>query len=211
MAMIDYGALVIKNGKPVNKNGGLFMDPPHYMDDIVKGNYYVYCGDEELSFCFYKCNISVVKNGHIINNFWQHPFKSETHYVGDTNITVTRLDDLIPEYPEHLMSCATWGDYVRETWEGATGKEKDYELENGRKWHKLWIKRCKEIGRKKPLYYTSTLKYSATWEYKGDQWEVIFGYGIDPDEEVFEEITNSGLYNYGEKSIKYIKEKFFDK
>lgn len=108
MAMLDYGALVIKNGIPVNKNCGLFMDAPDYFDDEVKGNYFAYCGDEEYSLCFY-----------------------------------------------------------------------------------------------------NTLKYSATWEYKGDKWEVIFGYGIEPDEDVFNDITSKGLYNYGEESIKYIRERFF--
>lgn len=209
MAAIDYGALVIKNGKPVNKNCDLFMESPEYMDDIVKDNYYAYCGDEELSFCFYKCNIAIVKNGHIVDNLWNHPFKSETHYIGDTHITVTRLDDLMPVYPEHLMGCDTWEDYVKENWQGATGKEKDSELVDGRKWHRLWIKKCKAIGRKKPLYYTSTLKYSATWEYKGDKWEVIFGYGIDPNENIFEDIITKGSYNYGNKSTEYIKAKFF--
>lgn len=210
MACIDYGALVIKNGKPVNKNKGMFMECPNYFDDIVKGNYFAYCGDEEYSLCFYKCYIAETKNGTIVNNFWDFPFKSQTFYRDNgVHLTVRRLDEPIPIYASHFWDCETWEDYVRENWQGANGNEKDCELDNGRKWHKRWIKNCKRIGRKKVLYYDSTLKYSATWEYKGDKWEVIFGYGIEPNEDVFNDITERGLYNYGENSLNYIKEKFF--
>ena len=210
MAAIDYGALVIKNGIPINKNCDLFQEPPEYFNDDVKGNYYVYCGDEEYSLCFYKCYIAETRNGQVIDWIWNFNFKSETFYRDGVTVTIRRLDDLIPVYPEHLVGCATWEDYVRTRWIGATGKEKDCELVRGHQSHKLWNKRIKEIGRKKPLYYTSTLKYSATWEYKGDKWEVIFGYGIDPNEEIFNDMITHSNYNYGTESARYIREKFFD-
>lgn len=211
MAMIDYGALVIKNGIPVNKNCDLFMECPNYFDDEIKDNYFAYCGDKEYSLCFYKCSIVETKNGGYANSFWNFLFKSETFYRDNgVNITVRRLDDLYPVYMTNLMDCNTWEDYVRENYVGATGNEKDYELENGRKLHRLWRKNCKKIGRKKTIYYTSTRKYVATWEYKGDKWEVIFGYGIDPNEDVFNEIVESGRYNYKPDGVKYIREKFFE-
>lgn len=211
MAMIDYGALVIKNGIPVNKNRGMFLECPDYFDEDVKDNYFAYCGDEEYSLCFYKCSITETKNGNAVDNFWNFPFKSETFYRDNgVNITVRRLDDLLPVYATNLQDYETWEDYVKENWSGATGLEKDSELENGQKYHKLWKKNCKRIGRRKVLYYKSTNKYIATWEYKGDKWEVIFGYGIDPDEDVFNDITGKGRYNYTENGIKYIREKFFE-
>lgn len=208
--MIDYGVLVLKSGIPQNKNEELFAEEPAYMKKPIAGNYFCYCGDRAFSLCFYKTSMVVTRNGEDTKeHYWNFPFASETIYLPETRVTVKRLDPLKPVYLTHLQDYDTWEDYVRANWCGATGLEKDSELANGAYWHRIWNKMCKKIGRKKVLYYTSTLKYSATWEYNGDKWEVIFGYGIDNDENVFNSIVAEGRYNYGEDSIRYIKEKFF--
>lgn len=211
MAMVDYGVLVLKNGIPQNKNGELFSEEPAYMKAPIAGNYFCYCGDEKFSLCFYKTCMAVTRNGEDTNeHYWDFPFASETIFLPETKVTVKRLDSLQPVYAEHFFDCNSWEDYVRMNWRGATGREKLSELADGGKEYKKWIKRCKKIGKKKVLYYTSTQKFSATWEYGGDQWEVIFGYGIDNSEEVFNHITTEGHYNYGMDSERYIREKFFN-
>lgn len=210
MAMVDYGVLVLKNGVPQNKNGELFVEEPAYMKAPIAGNYFCYCGDEKFSLCFYKTCMIVARNGEDTkDHYWNFPFASETIFLPETKVTVKRLDPLRPVYATHSFGCNTWKEYVKENWCGATGDEKLSELWEGGKAYKRWRKWCKRIGRKKVLYYESTQKYSATWEYGGDQWEVIFGYGIENDEEVFNHITSKGQYNYGENSEKYIREKFF--
>lgn len=56
MAMIDYGAIVVKNGNVVNEEK-FFMDMNDsvgWKDKSLDGNYFAFIGDSDFTICFYK-------------------------------------------------------------------------------------------------------------------------------------------------------------
>lgn len=206
MSMIDYGALLRINGEFINKNLGLFMnysdtgymckkalynyDSKEYEIDI-DGNYFVYAGDENFFLCFYKGLAYIIHKNKVIKSIWNNSFLSETFYFDALpSITIEHLDKNI--YIEQIESLGTWENYVKENWIGATGKEKISELENGRRNYKWFHKRLKQISRqrKNPRYWIKykTSRWKATWDYNGNHYEVIYGYGIDPNEKVWNDI-----------------------
>lgn len=208
IAFIDYGALLKVNGKFINKNDDLFMycsdtgyvcDKATYFDEYqnketeidIAGNYYVYAGDENFMLCFYKGLMRVISNNKQICSRWNIPFASETIYLnGFPSIHVQHLDKNI--YIEPVESLGTWKDFVKQYWIGTTGDEKLYELEGGHERYKRFRKMLKRNARdrKNPKRWDRyrTGRWLATWEYNEKKYEVIFGYGIDPDEETWERI-----------------------
>ena len=157
----------------------------------IDGNYFVYAGTENFLIVFYKSIFHVISNNKIICSEWNISFNSETFYIeGFPTIKVEHLDK--NTYIEPIESEGTWEDYVREHWNGATGKEKLSELENGGRNYKWFKKNLKRIARnrKNPCigYKYKTSRWLATWEYNGKKYEVIFGYGIDPNEDVWNDI-----------------------
>lgn len=223
MAMIDYGAILKVNGKFINKNN-LFMDSSdtgyicekalynydgkeHEID--IDGNFFVYAGDKNFLLCFYKSMVYVIHNNKVIRSIWNDTFLSETFYFDNfPSVTIEHLDK--NTYSKKIESIGTWEDYVKENWIGATGKEKLSELKNGRKHYKWFHKRLKQIGRynkRKEEYKYKTQRWKATWEYNGNKYEVIFGYGIDSNEEVW----NNCKYDYGFTDIEVkIIDKWFE-
>lgn len=156
----------------------------------IDGNYYVYAGDENFMLCFYKSTLQVIHNNNVLYSRWNFPFISETFYVNGISIKVEHLDKNLYYFP--IESMGTWKNYVKENWFNATGNEKIGELYNGYKRYKWFFKALKRNARwrRNPEKYDKyrTNRWLATWEYNGNKYEVIFGYGIDPDEETWERI-----------------------
>lgn len=216
MAMIDYGALLRVNGEFINKNKNLFMDASNtgyilekaryadtaiYSKDVdIKGNFYVYAGDKNLLLTFYKGIFYVISNGLILKTASNVPFISETFYIDNTYIKVSHLE---PEIQIEVDNIGIWKEYVKENWRGATGNEKLCELENGLQQYKLFLKRLKRKASKRSNYKYRTNRWLAQWEHNGDTYEVIFGYGIGPNEEVWNDIKHDS-YGFTEKEIKII-------
>lgn len=50
-------------------------------------------------------------------------------------------------------------------------------------------------------------RWKATWDYNEKHYEVIFGFGIDNDEEVWNDIKH-GYFDFSETEIKIIDEWF---
>ena len=208
IAYIDYGSLLRVNGEFINKNGDLFIDcsdtgyvcdKATYFDENknkedvmdINFNYYVYAGDKNFMLCFYKGLMHVISNNRLICSRWNIPFASETIYLdGFPTVHVQHLDKNI--YIEPVESLGTWKDFVKQYWIGATGDEKLYELEGGYKRYKRFRKMLKRNARyrRNPKRYDRyrTQRWLATWNYNGKKYEVIFGYGIDPDEKTWERI-----------------------
>ena len=67
MALIDYGAVLIKNGMVMNENE-MFMDMENSVGckiDGMDGQYFVYAGDSELIVAAYKMVLRVASNGEL--------------------------------------------------------------------------------------------------------------------------------------------------
>lgn len=186
MAMIDYGAILMIDGKKYNDS--MFMDtsdsgfvPEKAYDEKhdclidVKGNYFVYAGDKDFMIVFYRTHAHVIAQGRII---YSPPYNFE--YPGET-----RFFDGLPTVTfEHLDK----NRYISQ--EHLDRDDVQFLLERyGKKWGRLYAYRlAKTIGRNQTNGYTA--RYVARWEYKGKQYEVIYGYGIDPDKEVWDDIKN---------------------
>lgn len=228
MAFLDYGALLKVNGEFINKNTDLFMESSdtnyiidkakyracnhndkYYDTDIqINGNYFVYAGDKDLLLCFYKCMFYVIENGIITKCMYELPFIKEDLILNNgTRISIKHLDE--NKYSEKYYDYdETWQDYVKKNWSKAMGNEKDYELENGKKAHKNFIKHKKRIARNKNCigkYYKS--RYIATWTHNDKTYEVIFGYGIDNNEKVYNRIKNNS-YDYSKIEVNIIDKWF---
>lgn len=204
MAVIDYGALLRVDGKFINKNADMFMncsDTGYVAKNIIDtdgqvrdmdGNYFVYAGDEHFCVAFYKGMYKVISDGKVIYSNWDMPFDSETHLFDDLpDIKVSRLS---PEYEIVPMeSWGSWEDFVKEHWIGTNGKEKLSELSNGHKAYKRFKRHAKKVGyvnKHGGAYKDRPYRFLAEWDYNGHHYEVIFGYGIDNNEEVWDEIKN---------------------
>lgn len=220
MAMVDYGALLRVNGKFVNKNCNLFMESSNtgyslekarfadvsiYDKDVdIDGNFYVYAGDENLLLTFYKGYFYVISNEKILKVVSNVSFISETFYIDSVKIKVSHLE---PELQIERYDVETWKDYVKEHWINATGNEKLNELCNGLKEYKRFIKRSKRKAEGRNAYKDRTQRWLAQWEHNGDMYEVIFGYGIDPNEEVWNDIKHSS-YGFTKREVEIIDEWF---
>lgn len=190
IAFVNYGAILRVNGKFINKNDDLFMkssdtgyvcDQATYFDNESKemkpvdimGNYYVYTGDKNFMLCFYKSYFYVISNNKIIYSCWFSRFISETIYIdGFPTIKVEHLDkELRNEYSDQL------DDWDRKWYYDYYGARKG----------QLKINRALKKY-KKVVYKIRSSRWLATWDYNGNHYEVIFGYGIDPVEDVWNRI-----------------------
>lgn len=189
MAAIDWGALLRVNEKFINKNDDLFSycsdtgyvcDKATYYSESEKkdieidimGNYCVYAGDKNFLLCFYKGYFYVISHNKIIHTVSYNPFVSETFYLDNyPSIKVERLDKIIRR--EYF---ALPDEYDREFY-------KKY----GKKKGQVKINRiCKRHN--KSFYKIYLPRWKATWDYNGNHYEVIYGYGIDPSEDVWNDI-----------------------
>ena len=190
VSAIDYGALLRVNGEFINKNSGLFMncsdtgyvcDKATYFDKYwnkereidINGNYYIYAGDENFMLCFYKGYFNVIHNNKVIHTVMYNRFNSETFY----------LDEFPTVKVEHLDK-----EFQRDYYEHPDEADKNYFIYcYGKK--KGYSKYLRYLKRNSKGYFKyRTERWLATWEYNGKKYEVIFGYGIDPNENVWNDI-----------------------
>lgn len=210
MSIIENGALLKVNGKFVNKNTELFMDcsdtgyiceKATYFDEYanknkevdIDGNFYVYAGDEKFMLCFYKGYFYVISHNKIIHSVAYNPFVSETFYFnGFPNVTVERLD----KDSRYKKSFLPYEAALREIYSYM-----------GKKQIQQHIRRLyKRYGMKKDKVRCT--RWKATWDYNGNHYEVIFGSGIDNNEEVWNEIKCDNDFDFSETEIKIIDDWF---
>lgn len=93
MAMIDYGAIVIKNGKVINQSK-MFSDMGScvgWTDEKVRGNYFAYVGDEKITLCFYKNRFVIYENKKFVDEIWPDfspiPCK-KSHYINTSSCMI---------------------------------------------------------------------------------------------------------------------------
>lgn len=216
MAMIDYGALLRVDGKLINE-GKMFMDasdmgyvcekayyPTYDCEMDIDGNYFVCAGDEELLLCFYKCQCIVIPNNEVIKSIWEHPFISETFFLPDNvHLKISHLDKELKVEP--FLTSTNFEDFIREEYGDNYLKNiTEFELKNERKWFRRMVK--KAHTNKNICYKYRSNRYLAEWDYKGKHYEVIFGYGIDANKEVWEDIKYR--YDFTDTERKIIDEWF---
>lgn len=205
MAFIDYGALLKVNDKFINKNQDLFMKQSSSGDIIgkieidemtkdVEGNYFAIAGDKNFCLCFYKMHFIVIFNNTVIKTWYNEGFDGESFIINGVNISIKMIDpsfDLIH--------------YDRPDEEDIKFIKNSFDKKYANKILKEKYKACNRIAYKEK----HGQKFIANWEYKGNKYEVIFGYGIDPNEKKYNEIKFDS-YNYSEKEIKFIDKWFND-
>ena len=95
MAMIDYGAVVFKNGKRINHD--MFMD----MQEAVgwsgepDGDYFVYVGDSHVTVCFYKTYFVVFLNGGKVDAVLPGDWRSIQREYDGAKVRVKRIADWV--------------------------------------------------------------------------------------------------------------------
>lgn len=209
MSVIDNGALLKVNGKFINKNTDLFMDcsdtgyiceKATYFDEYenknkkvdIDGNFYVYAGDEKFMLCFYKGYFYVISHNNIIHSVAYNPFVSETFYFdGLPSVTVEKLDKgnryTKRFVPDILLLYQMYSNM-------STKQAKQH------------IRRlCKKYGKIKDKACCN--RWKASWDYNNNHYEVIFGYGIDNNEDVWNTMKNT-CYGFSETEIKIIDDWF---
>lgn len=198
MAMIDYGAILRVDGKMVNRDQ-FFMEGSdtgfvlktatdvNGRDYLIDGEYFVYAGDERFLIVAYKTLLRVIHNGQILWESW-----------GCTSVGETRLFDGLPRVKVQHLDPSLY----------------PYYGDNMDDWEKKYIEDCyqkKVAGRilnrcakrkRKPIYKDRTNRYLATWDYDGRHYEIVYGYGIDPQYDVWNEIRDTAYgFTAQEKEI----------
>ena len=221
MAMINYGALLRVDGKLINKNQDMFMTASdtgyvakNILDDDgeirdIDGNFFVYAGDEHFCVAFYKGLYKVISDGKVVYTNWGMPFNSETRLF--PNLPTLKVSRLSTYYEiEKIEGWGAWKEYVKEHWIGATGDETVYELDGGKNAYKRFIRHAKRVcyvNSYGGLYKNRPYRFLAEWDYDGHHYEVIFGYGIDNDETIWNKIKNAA-YDFRPEEIKLINSWF---
>lgn len=212
MAFIDYGALLRVDGVFLNKDKDLFMDASDtgYVcgaaidedgnEHIIDGNYYVYAGDEKLMLCFYKGTIVIVSGNKVIEVISPTQFAAETYTAipGLEELKVSHLDK--QKYPDEAteMDFYDYLDYslavtdAKPTWKNYVNYCRM--IKNFRRWNR----------RNKSFTY----RFLAEWDYGGHHYEVIYGYGIDPDTVTWCEISSGDSYGFTDTE-RYIIDRWF--
>ena len=216
MAIVDYGALLRVNGNFINYNKDIFSEIIYPEGDIpervqagksqerpVKGNYFVYAGDAAFMLAFYKRMFDVISDGKMIKSVWGTPFLSETFLINGISISVSHLDKTYITEPKEPAE--PWNEYVKNNWQDATGKEHLWELQKGAFYYRKYTRRAKRRHRCKTFKYL-TDRYIAEWDYDGNHYEVIYGYGIDPQKDVWDSIKTQ--WNFTDTEIRIIDEWF---
>ena len=227
MGMIDYGALLRVtdfngNKRFINKDIDLFMEASDtgyicekavgkYGEEDISGNYFVYAGDEHFLLAFYKGMCKVISDGKILLSVYSMPFNSETYFFDNLpNVKISRLSK---DYEEEKMeSGGLWRDYVKENWLNATGNEKIWELESGKKEfnrRRKYAKRVAFTNKHGGIYKDRPYRFLAEWDYNEHHYEVIFGYGIEPQKEIWNRIKEN-TYAFREEETKLIDSWFME-
>lgn len=216
MAMVDYGAILRVDGKFINKNENLFMDTSDtgYVckkalhkdgkEYDIDGNYFVYAGDKDFLVVFYKGTYKVISNEKVIRYGWDICGDSETFYLdGLPNLKISRLSK------EYEIDFYSWVEEPEDDY--------NYYLEYyGKKYADKWLRKlCKKKymtlrGRGHYGDKTRPYRFLAEWNHNGHHYEVIYGLGIDPREETWDNIKNE-YYGFRKDEIKLIDSWFNEK
>ena len=157
MALIDYGAVLIKNGKVVNQNT-MFMDMEESVGckiDGMDGQYFVYAGDSELVVATYKMILRVASNGEL-GPMW-FALNNENELYNDKKVR--------HEYYKGVY---------------------------------LTIK------------IVSDGVYHVKFTYKGDFYNIIYGYGIDSDFKIWNDIKVRYLGKKGARKVDNLYKRLID-
>lgn len=171
MAMIDYGSLLVRNGKLMNL-GEMFMEKTDRGCDIPEpfnGEFFVYAGDEDFMLCFYKSRVAVLINGKLAGDVWIGSCDGYCCRV-ESKIIYTKLP-----YEKRL---GIFGSGIDVTFECID--------------HEGFVT---DLGT-----FTYSGKYKVSWAYKGDNYICYTGYGIDPQQSVYDRIKDNS-YGYTETEI----------
>lgn len=200
MAMIDYGAILKKNGKIVNRDE-FFMDMetavgwtdyPHvkYEDcDCINEDGYSDCencpranreyqANSNYYWLISDCRDIVPNSKHMEGNWFA--------YAGDTELVVGFYKQMVMTWykGEQKIHWLRW-DYV--------GRYSIYLEVGDTKLH------FKALSNHKDAYY-------GRFHYKGDLYEVVFGYGIDPDQSTWNRVKKDYC---DKKTIRFV-DKFWE-
>ena len=205
MAMIDYGAILKKNGKIVNRNQFFMVmenavgwsDNPRikYEDCDCEDRdiYGSYCYDcPRANFIIHKFEDGIEEWKEFVgdcrgNKPPQNPIGGNWFaYAGDTEFVVGFYKQMVMTWykGEQKIHWLRW-DYA--------GKYSIYIEVGGTKLH------FKALSDNKDVYY-------GRFRYKGDLYEVVFGYGIDPDQSTWNRVKK--IY-CDKKTIKFV-DKFWE-
>lgn len=205
MSIMENGALLKVNGEFVNKNTDLFMDCSDtgylcekaiYFDKYanknteigIDGNFYVYAGDENFMLCFYKGYFYVITHNKVILSAAYSPFLSETFYFDNLpSVTVERLDKSVRYEKRFLPDDATLCKVYHTM---------------GKKQLRQYIRILRKKQRR-TMEMVRCTRWKAAWDYNGKHYEVIFGFGIDNREEVWNEVKLDS-FDFSETEIKII-------
>lgn len=204
MSMIDYGALLRVDGKLVNRDGDLFMDMQEavgftldkaqyfyngkdYEIDI-SDNFYVYTGKPEFLLTFYKTHFYIISNGKVIKSVSTDERINEySFYINGVNVTVSQLDK-------------KWRNNYYEKFDD-DDKERLYYLHGKKKANMIIYRQAKKSRR--VSYRYKSCRYIAKWEYDGKKYEVLYGYGIEPDFDIWNGVKDRA-YDFSDDEKKFI-------
>ena len=194
MATIDYGTVVTRNGEFVNvstrfmKKTDLGFDVPEFVinentDMEVRGNYFAYVGNsDDIMFCFYK---------HIVDIIYKNTYVGRI-YIGEAgsfNIPANEKNHMFLTKSPYEKIFNVFGTGVTMTFECIDKNIQHYN--NG-----YWIE----------TFYSQ--KFKVSFEYAANNYVVYTGYGIDTDPKVYENITESGAYDYTKTEIEELNKVF---
>lgn len=200
MAMIDYGAILKKNGKIVNRDE-FFMD----METAVGWTDYPHVKYEDCD-CINEDGYSDCENCPRANREYQ--VNSNYYWL------ISDCRDIVPN-SNHMEG--NWFAYAGDT-ELVVGFYKQQVMTWYRGEQKVhWLRWdyagrysiCFEVGGTKLLFKAlSSHKdaYYGRFYYKGDLYEVVFGYGIDPDQKTWNRVKKDYC---DKKTIRFV-DKFWE-
>lgn len=199
MSAIDYGALLRVDGMLINRDE-IFMEcsdtgyvcdkalhsDGNYYD--IDGNYFVYAGDENFMIVFYRGLFKVISHGKVIMSEWNLEFSSYTYFLpGLPNLKVSRLSKERTKY-EPVRCYKSFNEFS--AFSGSRSIKKYQRI----------IKRVDRDKRVRKGHYP--YRFLAELYYDDRHYEVIFGHGIDTDENVWKRIRNNFYdFNEDEKEI----------
>ena len=125
MAIIDYGAILLRDGVIVNTQDNLFMKKSDSGDIIgtikyrsgeecnIEGNFFVIAGDKHFCLAFYKTQMIVVSDGLVLDHIYSSPFISqEFHYKNLSNVKLEHIDKTHRE--KRYIDCYTPDELLNE-------------------------------------------------------------------------------------------------
>lgn len=212
MAAIDYGALLRVDGVFVNKNQDLFMGTFNtgyvceYATDKngtehrIDGNFYVCAGDKDFMLAFCMTHFVAISNNRILREVRLRHVGMEIMIPGYPNVKVVHIDKA---YRKSTLFSRFDDDH----------REHIIRIHGKRKGTKVLRKCAKRLyaakhGHAKAYNFLSRIYY-ATWNHNGHKYEVIYGYGVDPNEDVWNDIKYK--WDFSDVEREYIDSWFDEK